>query len=330
MLKRSIIFTNAPLLKGFKYRDLFQLVPIYHFSGAPKSAYMTHFPAFLEYKTSGLETNILCEQKLIEYGVSEEDLCNIRRIPEEVKIRKEILYLLSALTNFHFFEYNTISGSWGIQCPTKKIEELDENELVLLNNQTSSFYLKSYLYTGLKEDLVISEFTNCHEYYVAIDQPKEYFTIHPNIESNSQIKIPCYLDCVLDKYYSLEKGKRKSVLQCLGLLSEGIELFDSKRSVSLLSITSSIEGIAKLDDKFKNLKPTKRFLEYLKCYVSGKSEDKFYKYYLKRCEIAHEGILFLSDFDLYGDINKQDNDYLFRLEVMQVARLALFTWLMRM
>ena len=80
-------------------------------------------------------------------------------------------------------------------------------------------------------------------------------------------------------------------------------MFDLKRSVSLLSITSSIEGIAKLDDKFKNFKPTKRFLEYLKCYVYGKSEDKFYKYYLKRCEIAHEGILFLSDFDLYGDIN---------------------------
>ena len=185
------------------------------------------------------------------------------------------------------------------------------------------------MYTGLKEDLVISEFTRCCKYYEAIDQPKEYFTINSNIESNSQIKIPCYLDCVLDKYYSLEKEKRKSVLQCLGLLSEGIELFDSKRSVSLLSIISSIEGIAKLDDKFHKFKPTKRFLEYLKCYVAGKSEDKFRKYYLKRCEITHEGILFLSDYDLYSDINKQDNDYLFRLEVMQVARFALFNWLMR-
>ena len=78
MIKRSIIFTNAPLLKGLKYRDLFQLVPIYHFSNAPISAYMTHFPAFLEYKTNGTETKILCEQELRDYGVSEEDLCNIR------------------------------------------------------------------------------------------------------------------------------------------------------------------------------------------------------------------------------------------------------------
>lgn len=224
MIKRSVIFTNAPLLKGFRCRDLFQLVPISYFPNAPKSAYMTHFPAFLEYKVDNVDVDLVCEQELRDKGISDDVLRQMRNFPIEIRTRKEILYLMSSLTNFHFFEYNTISGNWGIQCPTKKIEELDENELVLLNNQTSSFYFNSYLYEGLKDDLVISEFTQCHEYYEAIDQPKEYFTIHPNIESNSQIKIPCYLDCVLDKYYSLEKGKRKSVLQCLGLLSEGIRV----------------------------------------------------------------------------------------------------------
>jgi len=47
---RNIIFTNAPLLKAFRYRDLFQLIPISDSKKASISRYARHFPAFLEYK----------------------------------------------------------------------------------------------------------------------------------------------------------------------------------------------------------------------------------------------------------------------------------------
>lgn len=64
--------------------------------------------------------------------------------------------------------------------------------------------------------------------------------------------------------------------------------------------------MAKLDHKIygngQQLGPTKRFVNYLKTYVAGKSEDKYREYYNKRCEITHDGTLFLSDLDLYGDI----------------------------
>ena len=110
-------------------------------------------------------------------------------------------------------------------------------------------------------------------------------------------------------------------------------MFNTNRSVSLLSIVSSIEGMAKLDlKKYGNgerLGSADRFLRYLKTYVAGRSEQKFREYYKRRCEITHEGQLFLSDIDLYGDIQKQDEDWRFRLEILQAARLAFFNWMRR-
>ena len=47
--------------------------------------------------------------------------------------------------------------------------------------------------------------------------------------------------------------------------------------------------------------------------------------YAKRCEISHEGVLFLNDLDLYEQTN--DEDWKLRLEVQQIARLALYNWL---
>ena len=161
----------------------------------------------------------------------------------------------------------------------------------------------------------------------------KYFTNNPHLAGNPEIKFPFGLEYVLDRYYSLDLDDRNIVAQCIGLLYDGIDLFDTKRSVSLLSIVSSIEGMAKLDyskyGKGEKIRPTARFLRYLKIYVAGKSEEKFRQFYKKRCDISHDGILFLSDFDLYGDLKIQDEDWLQRLEILQVARLALYNWLRR-
>ena len=158
-------------------------------------------------------------------------------------------------------------------------------------------------------------------------------TVNPNLDSNQEIKISPYLEFIIDSYFSLCDEEKELVRQCIGLLYEGIELFNTNRSVSLLSIVSSIEGMANLDLKIygngERLGPTDRFLRYLKTYVAGRSEQKFRGFYKRRCDITHEGRLFLSDLDLYGDIQKQDEDWRLRLEILQAARLAMYNWMRR-
>jgi len=330
---RSIIFTESPLTKAFRYRDVFQLVPISYSHNAPISFYTRHLPAFLEYVADDAEEILVCEDMLREKGVSEEVLQLGRKIPNQTRARKEILHLLSSLTNFHFFEYGFGYDSWGIQAPMKNVDTLNPEEVERLDNQTSQWTIRGYIYPKLAEDLKIAGFTTCKEYFTSFDEPVTYFTMNPNLYNNPEIKIPPYLDYVLDNYYSLKDNERVVVRQCIGLLFEGVELFDTKRSVSLLSIISSIEGMAKLDHGLNGnrpqLGPFQRFVNYLKTYVAGNSEEKYHNYYKKRCEITHEGALFLSDLDLYGDLKKQDGDWYFRLEVLQAARLALYNWLRR-
>ena len=332
MYCKNIIFTEAPLIKAFRYKDYFQLVPIFYSTKAPISHYASHFPCFLEYEADVKEEYIPTEQMLRENGMSEEVLKLGRKLPSQTRARKEILHLLSSLTNFSFYEYMG-RNCWGIQTPMRDIDTLSKEEVDQINNQFSHWIIGGYYYPSIAEDLKISSLTNCRDYYDAYDTPIDYFTINPNLESNSEIKIPPYLSFVLDRYYSLSDEEKGTVRQCLGLLYEGIELFNTHRSVSLLSVVSSIEGMAQLDLKvFGNgevLGAKKCFVRYLKTYVAGKSEEKFKFYYEKRCEITHEGALFLSDVDLYGDIKKQDEDWRFRLEVLQAARIALYNWLRR-
>lgn len=333
MICRSIIFTNSPLLKAYKYGELFQLVPFFYLSDAPFSKYASHFPAIIEYQVEDVEEDIACEEEFRKKGLSEDILRLCRKIPHETRIRKEILHLLSSVTNFHFFEYNSQYNCWGIQLPMKDVSELSEEELNYFETQTSHWIIKGYRYPNIGKDLNVTDFTTCPNYYEPTDNPIKYFTNNPHLAENPEIKFPFGLEYVLDRYYSMDLDDRYIVAQCIGLLYDGIELFDTKRSVSLLSIVSSIEGMAKLDHnkygKVKNLGPTARFLRYLKFYVAGRSEEKFREFYQKRCDISHDGTLFLSDFDLYGDLKIQDEDWFHRLEILQMARLALYNWLRR-
>lgn len=332
MLFRIIIFTKVPLTKAYRYRDVFQLAPFFYFPNMPFSQYAWHFPAVLEYEVLNIKEEIQpYENELREKGLSEDVLKLGRILPSQIRVRKEILHLLTALTNFHFFEYGNGGNCWGIQAPMGDVDKLSVDERDKLNNQTSHWTIRSFVYPDVAKDLQINSFTECKSFCDIADDPMHYFTNNPHLEANHEVKMPPFFDFILDRYYSLDDSDKNIVRQCIGLIYEGVDLFESKRSVSLLSTISAIEGMAKLDMmKYggkKNLSAGDSFLRYLKTYVAGRSEDKFRRYYAKRCEITHEGSLFLSDIDLYG--RTDENDWKFRLEVQQAARLALYNWLRR-
>ena len=104
MIRKSIIFTDVPLLKAFLYRERFQLVPFFYFKGAPLSKFARHFPAVLEYECEDKEEMLPMEAELLKRGLSEDVVRLGRSIPESQRVKREILHLLTALTNYHFFE----------------------------------------------------------------------------------------------------------------------------------------------------------------------------------------------------------------------------------
>ena len=333
MLYKTIIFSNAPVLKGFRYSDRFQLIPFFYSKEAPISKYAKHYPVFLEYEAEYKENELSFERELKERGISEDVIKKGRNIPNQELVKREILQLLTCLTNYHFFSYDPSFAIWGIQLPSDGLDEITSQELEKLDIARSKWTLGCYRYPGMKNDLMINSYTQAFEYYNTNRCITDYYTNNPDVESAQELSFPQHIDFCLDRYYTSMGNTYMRTKHCLGLLTDGIALFDTKRSVSLLSIVSSIEGMAFMDYEMygekKGLGPKNRFIRYLKRYVSDKSTEKFEKYYKKRCSITHEGELFIGDLDIFSDSDEQYKDWLFRLEIMQVARLALYNWLTR-
>ena len=333
MLYKTVIFSDAPVLKGMKYRDRFQLVPFYYSEAVPISRYARHFPAFLEYEAEELEEELACESELNGREISEDVIKTSRYVPNQERVKREILQLLTCLTNYHFFSYDSSFSIWGIQIPSDNLDGIGSEELVQLDGAKSKWTIGCYCYPGMKKDLELTKFSEVLEYYDTDSAKDDYFTNNPGIWLSPELSFPKYLEFCLDRYYALTDDVYKRTKHCIGLLTDGIALFDTKRSVSLLAIVSSIEGLALLDYEMygekKGLGAKNRFTRYLKRYVAGKSNDKFEAYYKKRCDITHEGALFIGDLDVFSNSEEQHKDWMLRLEIMQAARIALYHWLRR-
>lgn len=333
MLFKTIIFSDVPVLKGFKYRNRFQLVPFFYSESAPRPEHTGHFPVFLEYEVETIENEYFLDDILYDKGFTEEQIKNVHFIPYRKRVKKEIVQLLTCLTNFHFFIYDSFTGIWGIQLPSNGLNKMKSKEWEGIEMSESKWTIGCYRYPGWKDDLQIEQFSKIPEHYDTDYSSSEYYTNNPGKEYSPKLSFPRHIEQCLDNYYQLEDEIYRRTKYCMNLLADGIALFDTKCSVSFLSIISSIEGMALLDNELygenKKLRVTKRFKRYLQLYVAGKSTDKFEAYYEKRCEIAHEGDIFISDYDIYSNIDEQNEEWGMRLEAKQIARIGLYNWLRR-
>ena len=115
---RKIVFTNSNMKAGFRFEDRFQILPI-NMDGKPQNPCARHFPLYLEYT--------------IEFPNGEpEDIFELGAI--RINKEKEILNLLSCLTNHRFFNYDSSMMGWGIIMPNKLSDDMTEDEKKKVNN----------------------------------------------------------------------------------------------------------------------------------------------------------------------------------------------------
>lgn len=341
-LYRKVAFTNAPLKTSFRFEDKFQVVP-FDFEGKPYSPMVRHFPFFLEYN--------------IEFENDEPndifELSSIRSNKE-----KEILNILSCLTNHRFFSYDSSFTGWGFPCPSKTVDEMSEEERNALSLLQSKWFMGSYIYHGLKKDLEIKEFTDYKPAAELVEsRMHEYYMDNPVDDYEHVVTFPNTLPSALHFYYELTDKTRRIVNSCIYLACDGMDIVSHKRSLAFLSYVSAIEGLIGLevDDKeiefecnsCKTIKSSpyicpkcgrpiwgikQKFISFLAQFVAGseKSQDIYKKVYNLRCKITHTGKLFLGDYELSFDENntkQEGEDWLMRLKTLQLFRISLESWL---
>lgn len=339
---RKLLLSNSPLKKEFKFEDKFQLLPFDH-TGKPYSPYAKHFPLYLEY--------------VIEYDKEEPtDIFEIGSIRQNVE--KELINLLSCLTNHRFFNYDSSTVGWGIPLPEKNIDDLSNEEKNRLIDLSSQWFLGGYIYKGLKDDLQIESFTELNDVADLVESTMhEYYMTDPVDDERHEITFPNTMPSALHFYYSLSDKTRKRVNSCIYLACDGMDIVNTKRSLGFLSFVSAIEGLVGLeveDDEIefdcgscKHIKKSpylcpncgrpiwgikQKFVHFLSTFVAGseKSQKVYRDVYNLRSKITHTGKLFMSDYEMsFNDdnIQKSGEEWLMRLKTLQLFRIALESWL---
>ena len=342
---RRIIFSKTPLKTQYKYRDIFQILPI-DSKVAPTNPYAEDFPLFLEYYID------------FEEDETTEKIDIFTEVAIQEKKEFEIVNLLSVLTNHRFFKYQTDRNSWAITTPNVDYDKLGEEVRNLYNNQYSSWVLAGYMYPGLKDELEIVDFTEEIFPKINLVLPYyKYFTDNPIEKKDSEIQFPETITDCLDSYFELSDKTRQKVKSSIYLACDGIDIADRKRSLGFLSFISAIEGLVGLEVSEKEItfdcksckaiqnspyhchecgKPiwgiTTKFVEFLKKFVAGSesSARTYKKIYDLRSKITHRSQLFIGDYELSLEekhLNIEYTDWLMRLKTLQLFRLSLSNWL---
>lgn len=339
---KALVFSNSVLKTCFRFEDKFQVLPI-DMRGKPQSIAARHFPLFLEYT--------------IDYQNNDPtDVFSLGAI--RINKEKEILNLLSCLTNHRFFKYDTSMIGWGVKMSDKLVEDMTEEEKQGMGDQDSCMFFGVYNYSGLKEDLRIEQFTDFKPTASFIEaQMHEYFTDNPIDDYSHEVCFPNTLYTALHNYYNLSSETRKKVNSCIYLACDGMDISSNKRSLSFLSYISAIEGLVELEEDDNEItfacgscktiesspyscpqcgRPIwgvkQKFVNFLSKFVAGstKSQKKYKDIYNLRSRITHSGKLFQGDYELSFDKDDEEksyNDWLMRLETLQLFRISLDSWL---
>lgn len=342
---RRIIFSKTPLKTQYKYRDIFQILPI-DSKVAPTNPYAEDFPLFLEYYID------------FEGDKTTGEIDTRKEVAIQQMKEFEIVNLLSILTNHRFFKYQTDRHSWAITTPNVGYDKLDEETKKLFDNQYSSWGLGCYIYPGLKAELEIVDFTEEKFPKTNLVSPYyNYFTDNPIEKKDGEIQFPETITACLDYYFELSDKTRHKVKSCIYLACDGIDIINQKRSLGFLSVVSAIEGLVGLEVSDKEItfdcnscqaikdspyhcpkcgKPIwgikTKFVEFLKKFVAGseKSAQTYKDIYNLRSKITHRSQLFTGDYELSLEEKHLDGEYtdwLMRLKSLQLFRLSLSNWL---
>lgn len=337
---RKIVFSNSRLTGCFKFENKFQILPM-DMEGKPQSPYAKHFPLILEYS---IEPPQKCTPLDIE----------LIRINKE----KEILNLLSCLTNYRFFNYDSSMSGWGVILPNKLVEEMTEAEIKRMNEQESCLFIGGYVYDGLKQDLFINCFS---DYAIEIAykeaQMHEYYMDNSVDNDRKEITFPNTISYAIDCYYRLSENTRRKVNSSIYLACDGMDISEHKRNLSFLSYVSAIEGLLELETNDGEIKFAcnscksissspytcpqcnrpiwgikQKFINFLSTFVAGSEKSKkiYRDIYNLRCKITHTGKLFIGDYELSldeGYAERENKDWLMRLKTLQLFRISLNSWL---
>lgn len=345
---KNIIFSKTPLKGIYKFGEEFQIYPI-NIEGHPISKNAKHFPLIIEFYYEENEVH-----KIKPFEDEEDNDLNEMISKSSFQTNKliQITNLLSIITNYRFFFYRHTEMNWAIPIPDVVNDENREE----INNTSSLWCAKLYYFKSMYKDLQINELSTPQFGTIQRIMQRDYYYFDPIESPEKEITLPDTIDTILIHYFNLKLKEREIVDSAIHQFCNGLDLFDSMKSLSFFSFVSSIETMVNYEFKddiikydcndCKSLKESPyqcqkcgnpiwgisaKFKEYLFKYVSNSAEGRklYNAVYNIRSKITHTGYLLSGDKFLDWDFSdKTEEINMKHLEAMQLCRRSLANWLL--
>ena len=322
---KAVVFCSNPVKGMLRVENIFQIYPL-SVDDAPNDDRVPAYPFVIEYcVTDSEEIELEDELKKISPIVSD--------LTHSTNLQNKILNLLTTFSNYHFY-FPKLNIQWFASID----KELSEKEI---NEQTSKVGITAYTYPSLTKDALITSFSK-------VSFPEISPQKHPgcfmklDLLGNEEVTFSQHILGAFHNYFLLTKEEQESVDAAALLITQGIQLRESMKSLSFVAFVSSIETMVDLENK--NTKVVKcetckqdlykvmaKFRNYLFKYsiADETAKKRINAIYQIRSKIAHAGMLLLGDGKIDWSSNPGANEqWKTHIDTMQISRLSLMNWIL--
>ena len=353
------LLSNQPLRGYYRYRDLFQILP-----AAVKNQSFQHdhplileicyFPDVWPHRDQLLWHRDLWERERFKYIRNHSPNKELAPSDEWVKayqyqttllrlpaIIAEVSGLLTLFANHRFFIYHT-EQHWFIPIPAPDRDAPFR----------SLWGQLGYVIDPLESGVDLSEPT-CPE--VTKVPTQKYYALPRDafyVGGDNTVQLPENIDQLFDLYFKLHPDRKTGFHTACHLYNRAIELRTTCASLSLVAAVMAIEALLNCfgaDAPVKvceechtpesvekcsvcglpRYRATSRFKQFLSDFGSEDLKKFANDLYKTRSKLAHGGLLRADLHDSGFHAGKKDEETMFRMESLRLARIAMLNWLIK-
>lgn len=277
-VRRRVLFSAVPTVGWFRYRDVFQLLPVP--PEAPRPGFMlADHPLYLEFKFASSSEFMISQQR-------------------QERIGRELELVCSALLAFRVWSIGPqIRHHWTI--------EPDDD----VANASSKFLQETYMWPGMSPEGDCFTETSSLPPLSAVE-PHEYYA-RLGIYPDQVLDIPSDFTDLFDIFAALPKREREQFLRAAYWFQHATDVFAISQSAAFIALVSAVEALSSSQSNGERCPacgkgigpgPTKQFADFVEAHLTNSSiaEADRKRFYNQRSALSHGGRLLHNDRSLWG------------------------------
>jgi hypothetical protein len=302
-VRRRLLFSTVPTQGSFRYKDLFQIIPVPPEAPRPKYPLLGGNQLFLEFAVQTSSNFMISNHRQERFG-------------------RQLELLLASLTKYGL-------KSIGIESRRHWSLDVSSNGNAVL---PTKFLKEEYGWNG--QIMEVDKFSDGYPVLEKIDTT-QYYSIRRSPEQ--ELDLPSDIHDQLDRFYALKRSEQGKLLRASYWFQHADRVFHLSKSASFVALVSAVEALlpppkgGKQCPECKQMLGTgltKQFADFVDALSPGIPEPERKRFYRLRSALSHGGKLLLDDEGIFwGFTPEQLGEGCDFGAMWQIVQTVLHSWL---